>query len=90
MRTIELDKEPLDLATVIKLASQGPVLLVTPEGKEFCLAEADDFEREVETLRGSQAFQRFLDERSTSTKRIPLEEIEAEIEQELAARGKTA
>ena len=90
MRTIELDKEPLDLAAVIKLASQEPVLLVTPEGKEFCLAEADDFEQEVETLRGSQAFQRFLEERSASTKRIPLEEIEAEIEQELAAQGKTA
>ena len=97
MRTIELDKEPLDLAAVIKLASQEPVLLVTPEGKEFCIAEADDFEREVETLRGSQAFQRFLEERAASTKRIPLstkriplEEIEAEIEQELAAQGKTA
>ena len=49
--------------------------------KEFCLAEADDFEREVETLRGSQAFQRFLEERSAWTKRIPL--------QELAAQGKT-
>ena len=90
MRTIELDKEPLDLEAVIKLASQEPVLLVTPEGKEFCLAEADDFEREVETLRGSQAFQRFLEERSASTRRIPLEEIEAEIEQELAAQGKLA
>jgi hypothetical protein len=90
MRTIELDKEPLDLEAVIKLASQEPVLLVNPEGKEFCLAEADDFEREVEALRGSQAFQRFLDERSASTKRIPLEEIEAEIERELAAQGKTA
>ncbi|MGE4096235.1 MAG: hypothetical protein AB7G75_35990 [Candidatus Binatia bacterium] len=90
MRTIELDKEPLDLEAVIKLASQEPVLLVTPEGKEFCLAEADDFEREVETLRGSQAFQRFLEERSASTIRLPLEEIEAEIEQELAAQDKTA
>jgi hypothetical protein len=90
MRTIELDKEPLDLEAVIKLASQEPVLLVTPEGKEFCLAEADDFEREVETLRGSQAFQRFLDERSASTRRTSLEEIEAEIERELAEQDKPA
>lgn len=90
MRTIELDKEPLELAALIKLASQEPVLLVTPEGKEFCLVEADDFEREVETLRGSAAFQRFLAERSASTKRIPLEEIEAEIDKELAAQGTTA
>ena len=90
MRTIDLEKEPLDLEAAIKLASQEPVLIVTLEGKEFCLAEADDFEREVEILRSSQEFQRFLDKRAASTTRIPLEEIEAEIEQELAAQGKTA
>lgn len=90
MRTIDLEKEPLDLKAVIELASREPVLLVTPGGREYCLAEADDFEREVETLRGSQAFQRFLEERSACTKRMPLDEIEAEIEQELAAQGKTA
>ncbi len=89
MRTIDLEKEPLDLEAIIKLAHLEPVLLVTSDGKEFCLAEADDFEREVEALRKSQAFQRFLDERSASATRIPLEEIETEIEQELAERGNT-
>ena len=49
---------------------------------------ADDFEQEVETLRQSQAFQRFLDERSACSRRITLQEIEAEIEQELAAWAK--
>jgi hypothetical protein len=90
MKTIDLTKEKLDLEAVIKIASREPILLVTPDGKEFCIAEADDFEREVEALRGSRAFQRFLDERSASTRRIPLEEIEAEIEQELKKHGKTA
>lgn len=90
MRTVELEKEPLDLEAIIRLASREPVLLVTPEGKEYCLVEADDFEREVETLRGSQAFQRFLEERSAGTRRFPLEKIEAEIERDLAERGKTA
>jgi hypothetical protein len=51
--------------------------------QEFVLVEADDFDQEVETLRRSPAFQRFLDRRSRSTHRIPLEEVEAEIEQEL-------
>ena len=88
MKTVDLEKEKLDLEAVIKLACREPVLLVTPDGKEFCLAEADDFEKEVEALRRSQAFQRFLDERSKSTRRIPLEEIEAEIERELAKQGK--
>jgi hypothetical protein len=90
MKTIDLQKEKLDLETVIKMARQEPVLLVTPDGKEFCIAEADDFEKEVEALRGSQAFQRFLDDRSASTRRISLEEIEAEIDQELKKQGKTA
>jgi hypothetical protein len=90
MKTIDLEKEKMDLAEVIKIARREPVLLVTPDGKEFCIAEADDFEKEVEALRGSRAFQRFLDERSASARRIPLEDIEAEIEKELAKQEKTA
>jgi hypothetical protein len=90
MKTIDLEKEKLDLEALLKMARREPVLLVTPDGKEFCIAEADDFEREVEALRGSRAFQQFLDERSASIRRLPLEEIEAEIEQELKKHGKTA
>ena len=90
MKTIDLEKEKMDLAEVIKIAGREPVLLVTPVGKQFCIAEADDFEKEVEALRGSRAFQRFRDERSASARRIPLEDIEAEIEKELAKQGKTA
>ncbi|MEX0726751.1 MAG: hypothetical protein WD065_10810 [Planctomycetaceae bacterium] len=83
MKTVDLEKEPLDLAEIIKLASEEPVLILAPGGKEFCLAEADDFDKEVESLRGSATFQKFLDERSACKSRIPLEEIEAEIEREL-------
>lgn len=90
MKTIDLEHEPLDLKALIELASHEPVLLITAQGKEFCLAPADDFDNEVETLRNSQAFQHFLDERSKSTKRISLDQLESEIDQELAATSKTA
>jgi hypothetical protein len=90
MKTIDLDKDKPDLASVIMIARREPVLLVTSDGREFCIAEADDFDKEVEALRRSQAFQRFLDERSKSAKRIPLEDIEAEIEKELAKQTKNA
>ena len=90
MKTIDLEKNKMDLAEVIKIARREPVLLVIQDGKEFRIAEADDFEKEVEALRGSQAFQRFLDGRSASVRRIPLEDIEAEIEKELAKQGETA
>ena len=90
MKTVNLEKEKLDIHAVIDLAGKEPVVLLTADGREFVVAQADDFDREVEVLRGSQAFQRFLDERSRSTRQIPLAEIEAEIEQELAAHRKPA
>jgi hypothetical protein len=83
MKTINLAEERPDLEQVISLARQEPVLLLTADGREFLLSEADDFDKEVEALRASQAFQRFLDERSQYSHTIPLEEIEKEIEQEL-------
>ena len=43
----------------------------------------DDFEAEVEALRNSQRFQAFLDQRMESQVRIPLDEIEREIEEDL-------
>ena len=90
MKTIDLKKEALDLKALIELASHEPVLLITVQGKEFCFAQADDFDHEVETLRKSSTFQRFLDERSKSSKRISLDELEAEIDHELTAASKAA
>ena len=48
---------------------------------DYYVAEADDFEREVETLRQSRAFQEFLATRSSCPRRIPLEEIERELQE---------
>jgi hypothetical protein len=80
MRTIDLTDERLDLDAIIAIASDEPVILLTSDGREFFVSEADDFENEVNTLRASAEFQRFLDERSQSNRRIPLEEIESDME----------
>lgn len=89
MKTIDLVEEKLNLETLLNLARKEPVVLLTADGKEFVLAEADDFEREVEALRGSQAFQCFLEERSKSASRVALEEIEADIDREISSERKT-
>jgi hypothetical protein len=89
VRTVNLGKEKVDLECVISLARGEPVLLVTSDGEEFCIAEADDFESEVKSLRESQAFQKFLDERSACSRRTPLAEIEQQIQRELAEGQKT-
>ena len=45
------------------MAHKEPVLVLTSDGEEFILSQADDFAREVEVLRNSQTFQKFLEER---------------------------
>lgn len=79
MKNSKLKKGKIHLETGLDLARQEPFLLATPDGHEFLLDEADDFEKE-KALRNSQSFQRFLDERSRSTSHISLDEIEAESE----------
>jgi hypothetical protein len=89
MKLVSLQDEQIALDALIELAREEPVLLLTADGRQFVLTEADDFDQEVESLRKSPAFQRFLDDRLQCNRRIPLEEIEAEIERELKA-GKEA
>jgi hypothetical protein len=84
VRTIELDGNNQELTSLINLAKEEPILLLTAAGEEFVIAPADDFDREVESLRGNQDFQRFLEERAASPRRIPLSEVEADIERKLA------
>lgn len=89
MNLINLAEQPIDITHILELAQAGPVVLLAADGREYVLAEADDFDHEVEQLRNSVAFQRFLDDRSayqTTKRRIPLDVIQREIEAELAAQ----
>lgn len=83
MKSIDLGKQHPALSEVIELAAKEPVLLLTPDGHQFVLSEADDFEAEIEALRNSRSFQQFLDQRILNPKRTPIDEIEAEVEAEL-------
>ena len=60
------------------------MFVVASDGHEFIVAEADDFDSEADALRNSSRFQSFLDQRMKSPARIPIEDIEKEIEQELS------
>ena len=86
MKSIDLAKERPGLSDIIQLAAKEPVLLVAPDGREFIVSEADDFEAEIEVLRNSQRFQRFLDERMQDPTRIPIGQIKKEIEEELVKK----
>lgn len=87
MKFIDLAKQALDSTDVLTLAQTRPVVLLAADGREYMIAEADDFEQEVEQLRNSLAFQQFLDQRSGhqgTKRRISLDDVERTIDAELA------
>lgn len=83
MKSVDLRSESVDLSELLRMAEGEAVLVVTPDGHEFVVAEADDFDAEVEALRKSARFQSFLDRRTCDKSRIPIEDIEKEIAPEL-------
>ena len=85
MKTINLTQQHLDIAQVLELARHEPIVVIALGGREFIVAETDDFETEVSQLRASSEFQHFLDERiARRNHRRPLRAVLDEIEQELA------
>ncbi len=84
MKNVDLRNTQVDLVELLHLAEGESVLVVSKDGHEFILAEVDDFDDEVQALRNSPRFQSFLDQRMKSGVRIPIEEIEKEIEEELS------
>jgi hypothetical protein len=85
MKTIDLTRQTVDLLEVLELAKEGPLVVIAPDGREYVLAEADDFEQEVAQLRASAEFQRFLDDRlATRQQRRPVTDVLREVETILA------
>jgi hypothetical protein len=54
MRTIEVSAEMLGVSELLELAGEESIRLRTPEGREFVLAEVEDFDREVDRCDGLQ------------------------------------
>ena len=55
------------------------MIINTPQGKQFVLAELDDFELEVEQLKNSKEFMAFLDQRSKERDTTSIEELRREL-----------
>jgi len=64
VKTIDLSKRVQTLEELLALASEEGLILRTPEGREFILAEADDLSQEIELVRRNQELMQFLEQRS--------------------------
>lgn len=79
MKTIKVTENSLNLEAILNLASEENILLETLEGREFVLAEIDNFDREVELIRQNQEFMNFLDERSREQKTLTLNQVRQQL-----------
>jgi hypothetical protein len=80
MKAINVSNGSPTLFEVLELAGEDNVILRTPEGREFLLAEIDDFADEVARTVKNESLMKLLDERSKDTTRIPLRQLREEVQ----------
>jgi hypothetical protein len=74
MKTITVSRRARSVHALLKRARRENVILRSPEGEEFILAEVDDFNREIELARQNRRLMKFLDARARQTKTVSLGE----------------
>jgi hypothetical protein len=84
MRTVDLATELPTLQEILELAGEENIILRTPDGREFVLAEVGDFDKEVKLVREHPDLMEFLDERSRETKTFTLRQVR----EKLGSQGK--
>ena len=83
MKTLEITDRRRDLRPLLELASEENLVLTTPGGRQFVLAEIDDFEEEVRLVRENADLMAFLKARSKGSVRL----TEAELRKRLGLRS---
>ena len=63
MKTIKVSQRSRAVNALLKQALRENVIIRSPDGQEFILAEIDDLDREVELTRQNRQLMKFLDAR---------------------------
>lgn len=74
MKSIEVSKQSKVLNELLEQARRENVIIRSPEGDEFILAEIDDFNREIELTRGNKKLMKLLQARARQKASIFLDE----------------
>ncbi len=75
MKTIVPNGEAPSLQELLHLACEENLILRAIDGKEFLLAEVDDFEQEVALVRQQQDLMALLEERSKANQTYTLDQV---------------
>jgi len=79
MKRVNVSIKAKNVTTLLKKAKKGGLILRSPDGHEFILAEIDDFDREIELTRQNKALMKLLDERARQTKTLKAAEVKNQL-----------
>ncbi len=79
MKTVELTTIAPYLAELLDLAGAENIILKTPEGREFVLAEVGDFDTEIALVRQNEELMALLEERSREKKTYTLQQVREQL-----------
>jgi len=79
MKTVNVSTKAKTVTNLLKKAKKGGLILKSPEGHEFILAEIDDFNREIELTRQNKELMKLLDERGKQNKTIKCDEAKDQL-----------
>ena len=79
MKTVNIPTQAKTVTSLLKKAQRGGLILRSPEGQEFILAEIDDFNREIELKRQNKALMKFLDLRGKQTKTLKASDVKKQL-----------
>ena len=79
MKIVELTAIAPALAELLDLAGEEPLILKTAEGREFVLAEVDDFDTEIALVRQNEELMALLAERSREKKTYTLQQVREQL-----------
>ncbi|MBI5652000.1 MAG: hypothetical protein HZC40_16410 [Chloroflexi bacterium] len=79
MKTVVVSSRTKTVTTLLRRAKRGGLILRSPDGYEFILAEIDDFDREIELTRQNKKLMKLLDERGQQSKTLKAAVVRAQL-----------
>ena len=79
MKTVTLSGRSKAVTALLKRARRENLILRTPDGHEFILAELNDFNREIELTRQNKRLMQMLERRATQPATVSLEQAKSEL-----------
>jgi hypothetical protein len=79
MKTVNVSTKAKTVTTLLKKAKKGGLILRSPEGNEFILAEIDDFNREIELTRQNKSLMKLLDERGKQNRTFKAADVKRQL-----------